>query len=68
MIAIATKAIMLEIKSINNRLKTPCKENMPFIAKDKRPRTAKSTRDAAPSAKNVFGMIFYRRKRWRKNA
>ena len=31
---IAVKAITLETKSIGNRLKTPCIDNMPFNAND----------------------------------
>ena len=48
---IATKAIMLETKSIGNRLKIPCRVNVPFNAKDKKPRTAKSMRVAVQALK-----------------
>ena len=46
-----TKAIMLETKSINNRLEIPCRENTPFIAKDNNPRTANRARDAVQALK-----------------
>ena len=48
---IAVKAITLETKSIGNRLKTPCVDNIPFNAKDKKPKTAKSMRVAVQALK-----------------
>ena len=49
--AMALKAIMLEIKSVSSRLEIPCKENMSFKAKDKKPRTVNKTSDAVQALK-----------------
>ena len=52
-IVMTLKAITFETNSISNRLVVPCSEKIPFIVRDKRPRTMNSTRDAV-QALNMF--------------
>jgi hypothetical protein len=48
---IVTNATMLEMASIKSRLEIPCKENIPFMADDKSPKTANNTRETDQALK-----------------